>query len=98
MKMKRSLSSLLTTLGVLFLFPALARAAQFTPLEWQQEVMQHRRPEVVGQRKHLYWVRDQNVNFIDDEIERRFRPGDKVDVVVELNTCLKPEEIEALAS
>jgi hypothetical protein len=71
-----------------------ATCTPFTPLAWQTVVDSHSNPAFIGQRKHTTWVRDQNRNFIDDEIERRFRPGDSVDVVVDLNRCLMPAEIE----
>lgn len=70
-----------------------AYAANFTPLEWQQPVRQHSYSAVMGQRKHTTWVRDQNRNFIDDEIDTRFGPGEAVDIVVDLNQCLTPAQI-----
>lgn len=65
-----------------------AQATPFTPLEWQREVKQSSDPRFMGQRKHVNWVRDTGNDFIDDEIQQRFRPGDKLDVIVELNTVL----------
>jgi subtilisin family serine protease len=84
-------------LGMIFLAGARASAAPFTPLEWQRVVTQasqHCCPEVVGQRKHVGWGRDRNRNYIDDEIERRFGPGDRVNVILELNSCMTPKEIK----
>lgn len=68
-------------------------AANFTPLEWQQPLRQTSFSAVEGQRKHTTWIRDQNRNFIDDEIDRRFKPGEAVDVVVDLNRCLTAPQI-----
>lgn len=73
-----------------------ASASSFTPLEWQRIVEKHSIAAMVGQRKHTTWVRDQNRNFIDDEIEKRFRPGEVVNIVVDLNRCLTAAEIERL--
>ena len=50
----------------------------------------------MGQRKHTTWIRDQNRNFIDDEIERRFGPGQRVNVIVNLNECISGTTIAAL--
>ena len=85
--MFRSFLGLVTTalLGALCATPVFA--TQYTPLSWQKRVVQHANSAVVGQRKHLTWVRDQNRNFIDDEIDRRFRPGDAVNIIVDLNKC-----------
>ena len=85
--------------GPLALVVALAgvlEASSFTPLEWQQRVEKHSIASMVSQRKHLTWVRDQNRNFIDDEIEKRFKPGELVNVIVDLNTCLPEESIRRL--
>jgi subtilisin family serine protease len=75
-----------------------AIACTFTPLEWQQRVEQHVGAENVGQRKHMTWNRDLNRNFIDDRIDAKFVPGELVDVVVNLNKCLTPREIQELFS
>lgn len=75
-----------------------AWACKFTPLEWQQRVEQHVGAEFVSQRKHTTWIRDLNRNFIDDAIDARFTPGELVDVIVDLNTCLSPPEIHRLLS
>lgn len=64
-----------------------ARATAFTPLEWQQRVASNRNPVFVGQLKNISWPRDRNRDFIDDEIERRFHPGNFVNVVIDLNHC-----------
>ncbi len=69
-----------------------AKASSFTPLEWQRLVEKHSISAVVGQRKNTTWVRDQNRNFIDDEIEKRFHAGEVVNVVVDLNHCLTPPQ------
>ncbi len=74
-----------------------AKASSFTPLEWQRLVEKHSISAVVGQRKNTTWVRDQNRNFIDDEIEKRFHAGEVVNVV-DLNHCLTPPQIEKLLS
>ncbi len=69
-------------------------ASTFTPLEWQQLIKHHSNPRFVGQRKHTTWIRDLNRNFIDDEIERRFRPGDHLNVILDLNRCMTPGQIK----
>jgi hypothetical protein len=74
-----------------------AGATPYTPLHWQRLVEQHADPVFVGQRKHTTWIRDQNRNFIDDDIERRFKSGDVVDVVLALNACATPALLESLA-
>jgi subtilisin family serine protease len=73
-------------------------ACTFTPLEWQQRVENHVGKEMVGQLKHTTWNRDLNRNFIDDMIESSFQPGEVVDIVVDLNKCLTPPEIQRLLS
>ncbi len=78
--------------------PAKAHGASFTPLEWQRVVEKHSNPLLIGQRKHATWVRDRNRNFVDDEIEKRFRTGEIVDVVVELNRCITPPRMDELLS
>lgn len=83
--------SLTTLLGA----PA-ADAARHTPERWRAVVETHPDSHFVGQRKHIGWNRDRNANFLDDEIERRFRRGDSVDVVVELNRCMLPQSARAL--
>ena len=84
--------------GVVLASPPGAEAAKFTPLEWQQRVEQHVGAEFIGQRKHTTWNRDLNRNFVDDEIDARFTPGEIVDVIVDLNTCLQAPEIHRLLS
>lgn len=82
-------------LPLLLVLPAAPTdASPYTPLAWQGKVEQHAHAPMVGQRKHLTWVRDQNRNFIDDELEASAQPGSRVDVVVDLNRCLTPAEIE----
>jgi len=73
-----------------------ANAAAYTPLAWQTPVDRHAQSVFVGQRKHLTWIRDQNRNFIDDQLEIAARSAATVDVVVDLNRCLTPEEIQRL--
>lgn len=73
--------------------PSQGRASKHTPQAWRRIVLQHPDPRFEGQRKHLGWNRDQNRNFIDDEIETRFGPGDLVDVVVELNDCVPVKQV-----
>src|SRR5687768_7136181 len=68
-------------------------ASPFTPLEWQQPVSHHANRAFVGQHKHTTWNRDRDQNFIDDEIDARFGPNDRVNIIVDLNRCLKPAEI-----
>lgn len=53
---------------------------------------------MVGQRKHTTWNRDHNRNFIDDEIEARFRPGEIVNIVVDLNKCVPVERLRGMLS
>jgi hypothetical protein len=81
---------------LLALSPAAALATPYTPAPWQQYVDTHADPTFVGQRKHTTWSGDLNRNFIDDQIEKRFRSGEYVNVVVQLNRCLTPPEIEQL--
>lgn len=87
--------------GVLTVFthPLLLRGATpFTPLEWQAVVREHNTKALIGQRKNVTWVRDKNRNFIDDEIEARYRKGEAVDIVLDLNTCLSEGQIKELLS
>ncbi len=89
----------LAKFGLLMLFTtASLNATPYTPLSWQRVVDSHWNPVFIGQRKHLTWIRDQNRNFIDDEIERQFRPGDRVNVIVDLNRCLTPGEVQEVLS
>jgi subtilisin family serine protease len=94
MKSRTALPFLLAVQLVLCTVQALA--CKHTPLEWQQRVEKHAIPAMVGQQKHLTWVRDKNHNFIDDEIEARFHAGEIVNVVVDLNHCLTPGQIKEL--
>lgn len=97
--MRRALGTfLIGAAGAVLVFPFEAEAAKFTPLEWQQRVEQHVGAEFIGQRKHTTWNRDLNRNFIDDEIDARFTPGELVDVIVDLNTCLPAPDIQRLLS
>lgn len=65
-----------------------AAACRFTPLEWQQPVKEHKDRAFIGQAKLTRWVRDGDGDFIDDEIRTRFRSGDHVNVIVDLNRCI----------
>lgn len=94
--MKRLTGFLCLVAAELIVFAVPLTASPFTPLEWQQVIRKETIPGVLGQRKNNTWVRDRNRNFIDDEIERRFRPGDRVNVIIDLNTCLTPRESRAL--
>jgi len=78
----------------LAIFPGFVFGSQFTPIEWQRVVQHHANRRFVGQHKHLSWVRDRNRNFIDDEIERRFHPGDHLNVIVDFNRCITPAQIK----
>lgn len=69
-------------------------ATPFTPLEWQQKVTANPNPAFIGQLKNTSWSRDQNRDFIEDEIGRRYRPGDFVDVIIDLNHCMTGSEIK----
>jgi serine protease AprX len=71
-----------------------AVAAPYTPLVWQSRVDNHSNSALIGQRKHLTWVRDQNRNFIDDHLEATARLGAPLKVIVDLNRCLTPAEME----
>lgn len=90
MRLMRPLLCAIFMLGT----PILALATPYTPLAWQQVVDTHSNHSFIGQRKHTTWVRDRNRNFIDDEIETRFKAGDVVNVTVDLNRCLTPAEVE----
>lgn len=84
-----------TIVAALFILPwTAANATVYTPLAWQSTVEHHANRVFVGQRKHISWIRDQNRNFIDDRLELAARSGRPVDVIVDLNRCLTPAEIE----
>ena len=87
-------------LGVLcaLALPGVAQACPYTPLVWQREISQHAIPPMVGQRKHFTWVRDRNRNFIDDELEANAGAAGRVDVTIDVNRCLTPEQIVAAFS
>ena len=76
--------------------PGVSFATAYTPIAWQSVVDGHSNPAFNGQRKHLTWVRDKNRNFVDDEIEARFKKGDRLDVILQLNHCLMPGQVEEL--
>lgn len=94
--MKRLTCFLCLVVAELILFVLPIFASPFTPLEWQQVIRKETVPGVLGQRKNNTWIRDRNRNFIDDEIERRFGPGNRLNVIIDLNTCLTPRESIAL--
>ena len=95
--MPRQLRSFLSvSVLTLALSVAVFASTPFTPDKWQQVVEKHSNAAFVGQRKHITWIRDQNRNFIDDEIEKRFHSGQTVNVVVDMNTCLPTKEIEEI--
>lgn len=75
-----------------------AIGSPFTPLEWQQKVQKHPNDLVRGQRKFLSWNRDKDRDFIDDEIKVRFKPSDRVNVIVDLNSQLPSSTISKLFS
>lgn len=89
------LSSVLVA-GALFAIAGVAEGGKFTPLEWQQPVQQHSFSSFVDQVKHTTWIRDRDQTFVDDEIERRFGPGELVDVIVDLNRCVSPGRIREM--
>ena len=84
----------LITLAFLFASTVPLFATQYTPLKWQKRVVHHANVSLIGQRKHLTWVRDQNRNFIDDLIEQKFHPGDTLNIIVDLNECMPPGKIK----
>ena len=86
----------LITWLALLVAPALALATPYTPLTWQSRIDNHANQVFTGQRKNTTWVRDRNRNFIDDEIEARFKPGDTVNVTVALNRVITPGELESV--
>lgn len=92
-----SAASVVVLLLGVFICPE-AAAAPYTPLAWQTRVEQHAQPVFVGQRKHLTWIGDQNRNFIDDRLEITARSATTLDVIVDLNRCLTPAEIEQALS
>ena len=92
------MKSLIWVLLCGLLLPGVSFATAYTPLAWQRVVDGHSNPVFNGQRKNLTWVRDRNRNFIDDEIEARFRKGDRLDVILQLNHCLMPGQLEELAA
>lgn len=73
--------------------PSPSEAAKHTPAGWRRLVEEPPGSRFFGQRKHIGWNRDGNRNFIDDEIEARFKEGDHVNVIVELNDCIPIEQI-----
>ncbi len=86
----------LTALLALLAAPSLALATPYSPLAWQTRIDNHANQVFTGQHKHTTWVRDRNRNFIDDEIEARFKPGDVVNVTVDLNRVITPAELEGV--
>ena len=90
----RYILSLGCVLGLLATSFVPVLATPFTPMEWKQRVEKHLNKSFVSQRKHTTWVRDQNRNFIDDIIDRRFGEVKEFDVIVDLNSFLKTNEIK----
>ncbi len=80
--------------GLLTISSVSVYATQFTPIEWQQRVEKHPNDSFIGQQKHTTWVRDRNRNFIDDVIDRRIGKVKQFDVIIDLNSYLKTDEIE----
>ena len=80
--------------GLLAISSVLVYATPFTPLEWQQRVEKHPDKAFEGQRKHTTWVRDRNRNFIDDIIDRRRGIVKQFDIIIDLNSFLKTDEIK----
>ncbi len=66
-------------------------ASPFIPIEWQQRVKSGPLEE---QRKHANWIRDLNVNFIDDALDA-MDPGETTTVILQMNECLTPAEAAA---
>lgn len=93
--MKRTVLALAFLMAQIMFWAMAAHACNHTPLEWQQRVEKHAIAAMIGQQKHLTWIRDANRNFIDDEIEARFHPGELVNIIVDLNHCLTHRQIEA---
>jgi hypothetical protein len=60
------------------------------PIEWQQRVKSGPLEE---QRKHTVWIRDLNLNFVDDVLDA-MPPEEKTTVIVQMNECLSRAEIE----
>ncbi len=95
--MKRLSAFVVVILLVMLFVASEVRACKFTPLAWQQTVDKYFASTAIeGQRKHTNWVRDLDRTFIDDEIEKRFKPGSTVNVIVDLNTCLEARDIARL--
>lgn len=86
--------------GLITISPDLATGSPFTPLDWQQEVTPqvadkyHLPQSSIGQRKLLTSDRDQDHDFIDDEIKARFRPDQLVNVIVDLNKFIPPSQVQ----
>lgn len=96
----RSLLFFFVTMLVFSLDMPDASATPFTPIEWQDPVREHAVKAMIGQRKFTTWNRDQNRDFIDDEIRRRFKPEEKIDVVVDLNQVVdcSPDLLQRLSA
>jgi hypothetical protein len=89
------MKSVLVLASLLLLVVPEVGSETFTPLEWQRLVLGHPDPRFIGQRKHTGWVRDHNVNFVDDLLDSLRATQDTVDVVIELNDFLPPGRIQA---
>jgi len=90
----RNRFKLCTALAALLYWAMGLSATPFTPTEWQQLVTSNRNPIFIGQHKNISWPRDRNRNFIDDEIERRFHDGQRVNIIIDLNHCEDPAELQ----
>lgn len=69
-----------------------AWGAPFVPLAWQQEVTTI--GPLVGERKHLNWIRDLDQDFVDDRFAE-LATTDKTQVIVQLSRCLERAEVIA---
>ena len=72
-----------------------SRGVPSTPRVWQEPVNPG---DFSGSLKLMRWNRDLNHDFIDDEILKRFKPDQRVNVVVNLNQYLSPTQIHDLLS
>jgi Subtilase family len=72
-------------LTLLVYTPIPVSAAPWTPSEWQQD-----------QGKMTDWIRDRNGNFVDDLIESKSSDTRKVDIIVDLNQCIRNRNNSAL--
>lgn len=90
--MKRTLISIGTVLSLLA-FACLAStvsASPFVPEAWQQRV---KAGPLEDERKHIEWARDLDKDFLDDAFNG-LAPGEKTSVIVQLNDCKQPGELQ----